>query len=824
MAMFCFAFTTLPMLSGSFESNALPKNITLKASASGQHGAYLSWNKIKSPNSGYAVFRDGQAIAHLSKSKKAYTDSGLSSGSAHTYQIKTYTKKTKKQWYNKKTKKWQSKKPAKKYRGGSRKVTSYSYKKKSNSVSIRTAYAYFTITFKNWNGAVLKTQTYVQGSTPSCAAPTRPADANNTYTFAGWSPSITTAWSNRTYTAQFKAVPIANYTITWKNWDGKVLATTTAKKGETPSYNGATPTKAADSNNTYTFSGWSPQVAPTSGNATYTAQFESTAVPSYTITWKNWNGTSLGTSNVKKGEVPVYNGTTPKRTADDNYVYSFKGWTPELKAATENATYTAQFTAIPKYTVIWKNWDGTVLDTLTVREGTKPVYTKGTPTRPTDDNYVYTFSGWDPPMQAVQANTTYVAQYTAEEKIPDAKYYTVTWKNGDTVLGEQSVMEGETPQYSGSTPTKPATTEYTYTFSGWSPEVSAVTADVTYQAQFRETRRTYTITWVVDGKSSTTTVNAGDVPVYNGTPTKPTANGKSYTFTGWSPTPVAATGNKTYTAQFSETSVSPLGYTYKIHLLTEPYGNAGTERMLIPVYLETDNPNYLSYDFSIKDNNGKDVKFSTVYTYYKRGNNTSKHLDFSIDSIPTGCVYLGYTDYSGKATIDVYEYDNDGNENIVSTKQITIKDYNAEEQAWIQSVINNATDSSMTNSDKMFAICKYLGEDLNLQYTKVDKDNPDNGYLSILADEGKPYWVTRRANSYISPTFLVKFGTALGYPLHNCYYDYEEGSDMWRAFHTYAYSEADDLYFSACPGISSGYTDLTTIEQINLKNYQFWGE
>ena len=246
---------------------------------------------------------------------------------------------------------------------------------------------------------------------------------------------------------------------------------------------------------------------------------------------------------------------------------------------------------------------------------------------------------------------------------------------------------------------------------------------------------------------------------------------------------------------------------------------------MIPIYLETDNPNCLSYVFSIKDNNGKDVKFSKLYTYYKRGNSTSEHLDFSIDSIPTGCVCLGYTDYSGKATIDVYEYDDDGNENIVSTKQITIKDYNAEEQAWINSVINEVTDSSMTNSEKMFAICRYIlsNDGLAFKYTKYDKTS-SSGYLKILADEGKPYWISKRANSNVSPSYLVKFGTALGYPLHNCYGDYEEGSAMWEKYHYYVYSETDNLYFEACPEEFTGATDVSTIEQIDLSTYQFWGE
>ena len=67
---------------------------------------------------------------------------------------------------------------------------------------------------------------------------------------------------------------------------------------------------------------------------------------------------------------------------------------------------------------------------------------------------------------------------------------------------------------------------------------------------------TYTITWAnIDGngKTTTTTVNRGTVPTYSGTPTKASTAQYTYAFSGWSPSPVAATGNATYTAQFTAT-------------------------------------------------------------------------------------------------------------------------------------------------------------------------------------------------------------------------------------------------------------------------------
>ena len=355
--------------------------------------------------------------------------------------------------------------------------------------------------------------------------------------------TATTEESGLTATCEVTITSNDFFTITFVNEDGTVLQTGQVREGEMPAYTGATPTKAASEEYTYTFVGWTPELVPVTTDATYTATYTEFK-RKYQVCFLNYNGIELQSSEVEYGALPEYMGETPTRPSTAQYNYVFDGWSPEIVAVTKDANYTATFTNILRqYTVTFLDWDGTQLGQQVVDYGTAAI----APANPVREGY--TFVGWNKDFSNVQSDLTVTAQY---EKI--IIYYTITFVNDDgTVLQASQVAEGEMPVYTGETPMKATTVEYTYTFIGWTPELVRVTTDATYTATYTATKRKYQIHFLnyngVELQSSE--VEYGALPEYMGeTPTRPSTAQYNYVFDGWNPDIVNVTKDANYTATY----------------------------------------------------------------------------------------------------------------------------------------------------------------------------------------------------------------------------------------------------------------------------------
>ncbi|MGN1298965.1 MAG: InlB B-repeat-containing protein, partial [Candidatus Scatovivens sp.] len=433
-----------------------------------------------------------------------------------------------------------------------------------NVIKVYYAKKEYTATFKLNNGEEDIEITQKYGT--DLEAPEEPTKEG--HTFKGWDKELPSTMPDEdtVYEAQWE---INKYTVTWKNYNGEVLETDeNVEYGTTPEYNGETPTRAADTQYTYTFSGWDEEIKPVTGNVTYTAKYTETT-RKYTVTFVDEDETTILKEATEyaygtKAE-EIVKPADPTKASTAEYTYTFSGWTPAIVDVTGNAVYTATYRATTnKYTVTFVDEDGITI----LKEATEYAY--GTeavnigkpknPTKAADDQYTYTFSGWTPAIADVTGNAVYTATYRAT-----TRNYTVTFvdEDGTTVLKEATEYAYGTKAeeiVKPAEPTKEATAEYTYAFAGWTPTIADVTGNAVYTATYRATTRNYTVTFVDEDETTVLKeateyaygTKAEDI-VKPAEPTKASTKQYTYTFSGWTPTIVDVTGNAVYTATYDKT-------------------------------------------------------------------------------------------------------------------------------------------------------------------------------------------------------------------------------------------------------------------------------
>ena len=444
----------------------------------------------------------------------------------------------------------------------------------NNSMPVATAdvtyYAHYkkvmkqySITFLNENGTLIEEVLVDAGTVPECSAP--PAkESTDEYDYSlTWTPSLAAASAPASYRASFTPVT-RKYTVTFANFNGDVLKTAEVDYGTdlavAVNFNAAKPasdpTRQNDGFYSYDFTGWSPAPGVVTGAVTYTAQFTLTDwTPEYEITFLNYDGEVLQTQYVRFGNDLTDPSVSqiPEREEDESGTYTFTGWSPALVTTPDaDAEYTAQYSLTPKtYTIVFKDYDGAVLQRSDVNGGTMPS-APAAPSRESTAQYNYAFTGWSPAVVAATADAEYIAQYSST-----VRTYTIRFLNYDgTVLEtDASVAYGATPSYDGATPSRAAEGYTGYVFDYWYPSMTPVTGNRDYKATYRTVTATYTIVFKdYDGTVlQSTVVTGGDMPETPASPSRENTAQYEYAFTGWSPSVGVAAADAEYTAQYSQT-------------------------------------------------------------------------------------------------------------------------------------------------------------------------------------------------------------------------------------------------------------------------------
>lgn len=316
----------------------------------------------------------------------------------------------------------------------------------------------------------------------------------------------------------------------------------------------------------------------------------------YEVIFKNYDGTTLYTTEVEHGANAVYEGVTPTQPSDDARIkHDWTGWDKTLYEIKEDKTITATYSTsyLMRFysTAISEDFDpevdtaptleeedllyeGWLLSTDTLRNIDEVIPELEHLMLPVNDAYGYE---WDSFAYLDEDNevTTPTNSQTVERigyqdfySIYDDRkevqlndvVYVVNFYNADennTLLYVDGLREGEThAAYVGETPTLPDNVEenISYTFEGWRLEddetetvidlaTYTIESDTNLVAKYKtdkigggDTPVTYTVTFANwDGTVLfVDTVLEGENAIYEGeTPTRPDDSENTYTFNGW---------------------------------------------------------------------------------------------------------------------------------------------------------------------------------------------------------------------------------------------------------------------------------------------------
>ena len=338
------------------------------------------------------------------------------------------------------------------------------------------------VLWQNWDGTELDTDQVEDGQTASYQGeiPTRAEDETYTYEFAGWDQALEPVYTDMTYTAIYNAVEKPTEAPTEEPTEAPTEEPTEAPTEEPTEAPTEAPTEEPTEAPTE-----EPTEAPTE-EPTEAPTEEPTEEPTEAPTEEPTEAPTEAPTE-EPTEAPTEEPTEAPTEEPTEAPTEEPTEAPTEEPTTEQPTTEEPTTEAPvqQFTITWLNWDGTVLERDIVNKGNNPVYYGATPKRPSDGTYSYAFAGWRENVVPACGNAVYTATYSA---VPIVTQYTIIWQNYDgSVLKSERINNGETPQYTGATPTRLSDGTYTYTFIGWDKSITSATSDTVYVAQYKAT-------------------------------------------------------------------------------------------------------------------------------------------------------------------------------------------------------------------------------------------------------------------------------------------------------------------------------------------------
>ena len=147
---------------------------------------------------------------------------------------------------------------------------------------------------------------------------------------------------------------------------------------------------------------------------------------------------------------------------------------------------------------------------------------------------------------------------TVSKKYVSEDFALVRFFDGDggSELFSTRVDIGDSVYYDGVLPSKAEDVGYTYIFDHWKNadgelvNLKQISGSVSLYPEFKAIKKSYLISWNIDGEITSVSVPYGDIPVCPTVPHRPSEDSYKYVFSGWDKAVVSVSENAEYRAEF----------------------------------------------------------------------------------------------------------------------------------------------------------------------------------------------------------------------------------------------------------------------------------
>ena len=362
----------------------------------------------------------------------------------------------------------------------------------------------FTVTFKNDDGTILKTEKV--DANGSATAPTATKEG---YTFERWDREFEKVVADMVITAVY--VEKFDVTFMGLDKDGKDVQIAVVKVDKDKA---ATAPEVPEREG-YRFDKWDKTFSKVTANMTVTAKYIKTWKVEFKGIGNDNKETTISTVTVDDKKAA----TAPE--VPEREGYRFDKWDKTFNKVTEDTIVTAQYVKVWEVTFkgIDNNGKETTIDTVTVDDG-KAATPPEVPVR-----IGYRFDKWDKAFNKVTGNLTVKAEYIQTFNV---KFVYKDEKNREVVIATVTVDENNP----ATAPTPPE--REGYNFNKWNKtteDLEKITSDLTVIAEYTEIEK-IKVTFTYKDANNTTVTK--DVSVYKGSaataPTVPSREKDGYRF------------------------------------------------------------------------------------------------------------------------------------------------------------------------------------------------------------------------------------------------------------------------------------------------------